>query len=458
MKRFYTFVLALIIPIAASHAETDTAQQGLYRLETSAGSTYYQVERSNWSRYENGKYIGLTRHETRANVTCQGSTAKGIRFTGFFYLLEETLKDMTKSAQSVDEICAADFTLAPSGTMFFAHDEGYPQLRNFPVWPDAPVKVGDRWQAEGFRSVDPKNDGKRTLLPILVEYTFIGPETYRGQDTFRLKAKYATRINKYRKVKTDDPDLANATGTHDAEILIASDTGAVILILDRFDETFQYEDGNSLRFKGNTAIFSEYPAAIDRNSLLADIRTIADTRSEGTKTQSKTVEDRFGQSEGAGNVDQSPPRIQPKPQPKSTPVPQQGEIPSAEEQDTGRAFAVEETDQGIRLSVRDLRFEADSDKILAGENWRLDAIAKTLILVPDGHFLVEGHTASVGKPAGEKELSLRRAKKIVDELVSRGLKPEQFIYTGQGGTKPIADNSTAEGRALNRRVEITIME
>jgi len=122
-----------------------------------------------------------------------------------------------------------------------------------------------------------------------------------------------------------------------------------------------------------------------------------------------------------------------------------------------KPFTIEETPQGVRLSVRDIRFLADSEKILPEETWRLDAIADALRLVPEGQFLVEGHTAAVGKTAGEKELSVKRAKTVVDEMVKRGLLPEQFMYTGHGGTRPVADNGTPGGRAVNRRVEITIL-
>jgi outer membrane protein OmpA-like peptidoglycan-associated protein len=47
---------------------------------------------------------------------------------------------------------------------------------------------------------------------------------------------------------------------------------------------------------------------------------------------------------------------------------------------------------------------------------------------------------------------------MIDELVKRGITAGRFIYKGWGGQKPLADNSTDEGRRLNRRVEITILE
>jgi len=62
----------------------------------------------------------------------------------------------------------------------------------------------------------------------------------------------------------------------------------------------------------------------------------------------------------------------------------------------------------------------------------------------------------VNKPNGQQTLSLQRAETIVNALVGEGLSENLFTWYGYGGTMPVADNSTAEGRAANRRVEIIV--
>ncbi len=112
---------------------------------------------------------------------------------------------------------------------------------------------------------------------------------------------------------------------------------------------------------------------------------------------------------------------------------------------------------GILFSV-DLKFYPDSDQLLPGEERRIRKIAEMLgEIISDNSYtvLVEGHTADVGKPVGQLNLSIERTKTVMNALISEGLEKELFTYKGYGGTKPVATNATEEGRAQNRRVDIT---
>lgn len=114
-------------------------------------------------------------------------------------------------------------------------------------------------------------------------------------------------------------------------------------------------------------------------------------------------------------------------------------------------------DDGIKFSV-ELNFEPDSSRLLESEYTRIAQIAERLkmIIENDGYtILVEGHTADVGKPVGQQNLSVERARAVMQELVRYGVPEGLFTYVGYGGTQPIAPNDTEEGRAQNRRVDIT---
>ena len=118
---------------------------------------------------------------------------------------------------------------------------------------------------------------------------------------------------------------------------------------------------------------------------------------------------------------------------------------------------VSDSPNGILFSV-DLKFYPDSPELLPSETPRIKAIADNLkrILVDNGYtVLVEGHTADVGKPVGQLNLSNERTKTVMDALISFGLDKKLFTYKGYGGLMPVASNDTEEGRRQNRRVEIT---
>ena len=119
---------------------------------------------------------------------------------------------------------------------------------------------------------------------------------------------------------------------------------------------------------------------------------------------------------------------------------------------------VSETMRGITLTIYGIRFVADSPEILPEEEARIAEIALTLAGTdPNVHFLIEGHTASVGRPAGELELSIERADAIARRLEAAGIAADRISTAGYGGTRPVADNATGDGRAMNRRVEITVL-
>ena len=112
---------------------------------------------------------------------------------------------------------------------------------------------------------------------------------------------------------------------------------------------------------------------------------------------------------------------------------------------------------GILFSV-DLKFIPDSPDLLPAETPRIQKIAEMLEeIIQNDEFtiLVEGHTADLGKPVGQMNLSIERTRTVMNALIQEGIPEKLFTYKGYGATKPIADNKTEEGRAQNRRVDIT---
>ena len=83
----------------------------------------------------------------------------------------------------------------------------------------------------------------------------------------------------------------------------------------------------------------------------------------------------------------------------------------------------------------------------------INRIVKLMNDNPELKFEVQGHTDNTGSAAQNQTLSEQRAKAIVDKLVEMGIAANRLSSVGKGQTSPLADNSTNEGRAKNRRVE-----
>lgn len=511
---FLALVFALAVPLFSQ--ETG----GPVLLGRGATGAYTMTERSDWSRYDSGKYSGHVYREVRSSVrpiALSGGPSSAERYAGTFFVLEETLRDQQKSARAVDDVVKAEFTVAKTGFMTVSEDRGYPSLRGFPAFPAKGVRPGDRWIVQGERAVDPRNEGITVLLPIAVQYEYRGTEQYKGEAVHRVFAKYATRY----RASGRPASFSEASGTHEVDILLRVSDGLPLMMRDRLDETFSWADGSSTRFKGFTLTFSEGSLPLDRGAVIAGITGAGSAEgggprasggtaasgslsggsassgagggtagagaassaasSGGTMSSSATggvgasaassgsLADAGGSAGGTSSTNAAGPAAGPG-QESGTILGAGSEGVAApgsfELADAGAALAaaaaegidVEAVDEGLKLTVRDIRFVPDSDAVLPEERGRLDALARSLQAAGKHTILVEGHTAAVGKPAGELDLSIKRAKRIVDELAARGIDSDLLLYKGWGGTKPLADNGTDAGRARNRRVEITILE
>ncbi|HEU4731259.1 MAG TPA: OmpA family protein [Kofleriaceae bacterium] len=94
--------------------------------------------------------------------------------------------------------------------------------------------------------------------------------------------------------------------------------------------------------------------------------------------------------------------------------------------------------------------------ILPGARTQLDQVADALKSQAEHHFSVEGHTDNQGTAAVNDKLSTRRANAVRDYLIAHGVAPAAITATGFGSSRPVGDNKTVEGRAMNRRVEIIV--
>ena len=415
MKRTILSIVCVLIPVIAF------TENGRITIS----------ERADYSVYKNGTYAGLTYREAYIYLDEKAAVYNdepAYRYEGEAFVLEETRKNMVGTAKKLDEIRPIAFTQsAHRGTdgtkiaaIHFTQDTGYPLLRNFPASPTQRLEQqdsGKKWTAESTIVVCPQQGKNPTRIPVLAEYQYIGKKKYNGTDTHYVKAVFALRY--HGEDHLGDADMLRSEGSRTADIYL-DDRNRPLFIREKIDETFFYKGAESIRQRGFLLHFYNYGQHTVYNGGSVPTTALLDHSKNPVKPENSNKERIKDKGDGI--------------------------------------FNVQETPRGILLNLKNLHFIADKAELLHGEDKKLDEIATVLKTLTFKTLFVEGHTADVGDKSTQHGLSLRRAKTVVDELTKRGIPSGVFIYSGAGGSKPIASNTTEAERALNRRVEITIME
>jgi outer membrane protein OmpA-like peptidoglycan-associated protein len=112
---------------------------------------------------------------------------------------------------------------------------------------------------------------------------------------------------------------------------------------------------------------------------------------------------------------------------------------------------------GAMLTLQDVLFQTGSAELRPGAEARLRPLADYLRANPRVGLRIDGFTDSVGSAAANVQLSRDRARSVADALAAMGVPAENFQLEGHGESMPVAPNTTAAGRQLNRRVEVTLV-
>lgn len=112
----------------------------------------------------------------------------------------------------------------------------------------------------------------------------------------------------------------------------------------------------------------------------------------------------------------------------------------------------QEVQEQIKLAARGIYFESGKNILKAESFVNLNKLAEILNEYSEARVTIEGHTDDKGDDAANLTLSQNRANAVKEYLAANGVEDSRMTAVGYGETKPQADNSTAEGRAMNRRV------
>ena len=118
---------------------------------------------------------------------------------------------------------------------------------------------------------------------------------------------------------------------------------------------------------------------------------------------------------------------------------------------------VERVGEGILLTMpAGILFEVSKSNLTSAAMGEIDKLAKVLQKYPDTDIIIEGHADASGNPQKNMVLSQDRAQSVVTYLSSHSVAAARMTAKGMGDTEAIGDNTTVEGKAANRRVEVAI--
>lgn len=384
------------------------AAQAQVALRVSSPERIRVVERSNLTRRDDNRYVGLLTREVTGHLTRTDSDDEdGSLYEGLFFRFEQLRRDMEALARPVDESVEAEIVLTDRS--LFVNAPPYPRYYGVPYLPTGPVAVNDTWEAWAAVRLQPEPEIAPLILPVVVQYRYAGTEEWNGSIAQRIDAQFATR---YPLPPSDDPEapvvsysgrIASVTGSHRLTVLIPVEEGQTLFIRDEVHELYRYTDGSDSTYRGHVLLF------------------LSGLRSESRRRIAQSVDEELASQEVEG-------------------------------------VTVEETDAGVRLTLQALQFLPDQAVLIPEERPRLDSIAAALSRVENARFLVVGHTADVGSMESQQRLSEERARTIASELVARGVDQNRLDLEGRAGRDPVASNASETGREQNRRVEIYVLE
>lgn len=115
-----------------------------------------------------------------------------------------------------------------------------------------------------------------------------------------------------------------------------------------------------------------------------------------------------------------------------------------------------ETDRGLLLNLDAVFFDVDRSTLRSQGKVKLQEFVKVIEQSPSRMVYIEGHTDSIGDTDYNQKLSERRANSVREVFIAQGIDAGRLLAKGYGETRPIAKNSSSEGRQKNRRVEVLI--
>lgn len=398
---FISIIFSLFISTVA-------AEDGvLFQFKHHKGDAVSHISTVTEDAYLNGRLNNKTEFINRTSTTILDVDSDGSALLSTKYMTtQNTLLQRSGNYLSWGEEDSVKIHRKKTGQLYDSDNQFLPTVRNIPSFPDKKVQVGESWTCEGlevhdcrelFRMLEPIE------IPFEANYTYAGTTEIDGNLLHIIEVDYEFYQENSRESMLSGSTYAGSKGFAHQTIYWDTEKND----LDHYTEQFQIK---MVDIYGNLFVYNG--------------------QSHGEVTEYKSVND-----------DENVKKLQ--------------KTINKYKLDN---ISVNRGEKGLTISLENIQFEPDSDRLMASEQKKLEKLGKILKEFSND-LLVTGHCAERGTVSARQKLSEDRAKAVADFLVQNEIRDELHIFTqGKGSTQPVASNATEAGRSRNRRVEITIMD
>ena len=373
-------------------------------------STVNEVVKVNGRVNHNSEIV----NRVSARITKTDGDGRGLNEATFVTLENSTSRD-SNGTLTYGEEYESKYWRSERGIYEIGREYFMPVVRDVPVLPEKAVKPGDSWTANGHEAHDLRRSfasQEPFKVPFTATYTYLRDEEGLSSDSKHEKKTFQVLSVKY-------------------SLFFESPVPENIASLDDFPVT-------TMGFSNQTIWWDNEKGQIDHYS--EDFRIVMETylgnQFDFTGKAHAEVTD-FERTATDANLAQVLEKVK-----------------DLDLQDV----SVTKSEKGLTISVENIQFKPNSAVLLDSEKAKIDKIAKIIENYPND-LLITGHTALSGTAESCQILSEERADSVAKYMIKIGLRDKYHIFTqGFGSRVPIASNATEEGKAKNRRVEITLMD
>lgn len=345
-----------------------------------------------------------------------------------------------------DKTFKSKFQITEIGQYRVPPQYSMPNLRSLPSFSEKPVSVGEEWTQPATESF--QFPGGRVMITVHAKYKYHGLDQWQFQKLSGTADRIEYNYTLFYDSQTEKEGVPfKIYGFARGMVYFDRDLGIPQYKRIQLAYTFVYANGMTQEMS------FDIHGVYNKNLKLTDI-----DKDKFAEEIRKVLAGELPTGIDSGTAPKKNQKVKPSREGLSWPEEEANQTKPETEKPSGPPVEIRRTDEGIAISLNSVLFDYNSSELKEEAKLELEKIASVLKKYSNREIRISGHTDNSGGEEYNRKLSRERALSVLKELRDKqDLDEKRMSYEGYGKSKPIADNSSLEGRQKNRRVDITIV-